>query len=108
MSTWPADFSCGIGHYARLASSSDSLWHHTPQFRSWMVQQLLDIAAPPSSPLIVDVGGGTRLFAAELLRQLDDEASVYVIDPSEDMLSKAPGHPKLRAVCVAAENSRRN
>jgi ubiquinone/menaquinone biosynthesis C-methylase UbiE len=102
-----ADFSCGIGHYARLASSYDSLWHHTPQFRSWMVRQILDIAAPPSSPLIVDVGGGTGIFAAELLRQLDDEASVYVIDPSEDMLSQVPAHPKLRTICAAAENSRK-
>jgi ubiquinone/menaquinone biosynthesis C-methylase UbiE len=107
VSTSPADFSCGIGHYARLASSYDSLWHHTPQFRSWMVQQILDVAAPPSSPVIADVGGGTGLFAAELLRQLDDEASVYVIDPSEDMLSQAPVHPKLRTICVAAENSRK-
>ena len=72
-----------------------------------MVQQILDIAAPPSSPVIVDVGGGTGFFAAELLRQLDDEASVYVVDPSEDMLSQAPVHPKLRTICVAAENSRK-
>jgi ubiquinone/menaquinone biosynthesis C-methylase UbiE len=107
MSTSPADFSCGIGHYARLASSYDSQWDHTPQFRSWMVQQILDIAAPPPSPLIVDIGGGTGFFAAELLRQLDDEASVYVMDPSEDMLAQAPVHPKLRTMCVAAENSRK-
>jgi ubiquinone/menaquinone biosynthesis C-methylase UbiE len=106
MSTSPADFSCDIGHYARLASSYDSLWDLTLQFRSWMAQQILDIATPPSSPLIVDVGGGTGSFAAELLCQLDDEASAYVMDPSEDMLSQAPVHPKLRTMCVAAENTR--
>jgi ubiquinone/menaquinone biosynthesis C-methylase UbiE len=107
MSTSPTGFSCGIGHYARLASSYDSLWDHTPQFRSWMVRQILDIATPPPSPLIVDVGGGTGFFAAELVRQLDDKASVYVMDPSEEMLSQAPVHPKLRTMCVAAENSRK-
>jgi SAM-dependent methyltransferase len=107
MSTSPADFSRGIGHYARLASSYDALWDHTPQFRSWMVQQILDIAMLPSAPLIVDIGGGTGFFAAELLRQLDGEASVYVMDPSEDMLSQAPIHPNLQTMCVAAENSRK-
>jgi SAM-dependent methyltransferase len=107
MSTSPGDFPCGMGHYAWLASSYDLLWDLTPRFRSWMVQQILDIATPRSSPLIVDVGGGTGFFAAELLRQLDNKASVYLMDPSEDMLSQAPAHPKLRAICVAAENSRR-
>jgi ubiquinone/menaquinone biosynthesis C-methylase UbiE len=107
MSMSPADSPCGAGHYARLASGYDSLGHHTPQFRSWMVQQILDIATPPPAPLIVDVGGGTGFFAAELLRQLGDEAAVYVVDPSGEMLSQVPVHPRLRTMCVAAENSRR-
>jgi 2-polyprenyl-3-methyl-5-hydroxy-6-metoxy-1,4-benzoquinol methylase len=93
-------------HYARLAGSYSLLWDHTPQFRTWMVEQILDIATPPASPLVADVGGGTGIFAAELLRQRHDEALIYLIDPSAEMLSRAPAHPRLRTVCAAAENSR--
>lgn len=94
------------GHYARLADSYDTLWDRNPQFKQWMVGQMLEIAAPRSAPIVADVGAGTGIFAVEMLRQLGDQAMVYLIDPSREMLSHAPTHPRLQTLCAPAEHTR--
>ena len=94
------------GHYARLASNYDLLWEHTQEFRQWMATQILDIAALPPNPVIADIGGGTGIYAAELLQLLDNQASVLVLDPSAEMLAQVPILPHTRTVHASAEESR--
>ena len=93
-------------HYARLAGNYNALWDHTPAFRQWMVSQIIDIVNPPRDATVADVGGGTGLFAAELLRQLGPSSSVYLLDPSAGMLAQAPPHPRLLGLHASAAQTR--
>lgn len=93
-------------HYARLAGGYDALWDHSPAFREWMVNQIVDVAKLTGPVTVADVGGGTGIFAAELIRQLDGHATIYLIDPSAEMLSQSPVDARLHRVCTSAENAR--
>lgn len=101
------DLSSAIaGHYARLAGRYDVLWDHTPAFRKWMVSQIIEVAQLTNPATVGDIGGGTGIFAVELLRQLDGRATVYLVDPSAEMLAQSPVEAHLHRVCASAENTR--
>ncbi|WNG81131.1 class I SAM-dependent methyltransferase [Mycobacterium sp. ITM-2016-00316] len=92
-------------HYARLAADYHDLWDRTPTFREWMVKRVVDVTETRPGNRIADIGGGTGIFSVELLRQLDGETTVHLVDPSAEMLAQAQPHPSIRPVCAAAENS---
>lgn len=71
-----------------------------------MAAQILELSRPTVPTVIADVGGGTGLFAVELLRQLDDHAEVLVVDPSREMLAQAPSASNLTTLCAPAETTR--
>lgn len=92
-------------HYARLAATYDLLWDHTPQFRRWMAQRILGDHGTRANLSVVDLGGGTGIYAAELLRLSPRIREVVVVDPSLQMLDKVPASDRLRTLHADAEHA---
>lgn len=92
-------------HYARLAASYNLLWDHTPEFREWMARHILEYLVDDQMATVVDVGGGTGIYAAELLRLAPNLSGVTVVDPSAEMLGNARVSDRLHTVQADAEHA---
>lgn len=77
-------------HYRRLAPAYDSNWTVSPAFVGWMTEHIRSELAVRDGDVILDVGGGTGLYAAGLLGGAPKPGAVVVVDPSPAMLAQAP------------------
>ncbi|GAA4194761.1 hypothetical protein GCM10022252_39640 [Streptosporangium oxazolinicum] len=87
-------------HYDRLADKYDENWAYSPEFIQWMTGNILDRLRITPDHRVLDVGGGTGLYA----RELAEHAEVVVCaDPSPAMLDQLPAHERLVSLRAGAE-----
>jgi ubiquinone/menaquinone biosynthesis C-methylase UbiE len=91
-------------HYDQLGPHYDELWEHSTRFRGWMCDRILEAVPHLEAPVVADVGGGTGIYAAEILDRMRT-AHVFVVDPSRGMLSQVPDRPGLTAVHADAAHA---
>jgi ubiquinone/menaquinone biosynthesis C-methylase UbiE len=91
-------------HYASIANEYDLLWEHSKRFQSWMCDEILRVVELPPEPTIVDVGGGTGIYAFALLSRYPS-AKIAVVDPSMEMLSQINEDSKILKICAPADGA---
>jgi ubiquinone/menaquinone biosynthesis C-methylase UbiE len=90
-------------HYARLATSYDGNWGHSPEYVDWMSRQLDSRLRISAGDRVVDVGAGTGLFLRALGEHVSSELPVVCVDPSRPMLDRQPDDPRLTPLQATAE-----
>lgn len=85
-------------HYTRLADNYDLFLKYSPDFIRRMTEKMIDKLQLQPSDRFVDLGGGTGIYAADILKQVALEQPLLLVDPFEEMLAQAPDHPKLKTV----------
>lgn len=92
------------GHYAAIADLYEQLWEHSVRFRTWMVNRIVESVELPRGGVILDVGGGTGIYAAELATRHPDH-HVVVADPSAEMLEHVPPAGNVSVLHASAEQT---
>ncbi|MFC4008596.1 class I SAM-dependent methyltransferase [Nonomuraea purpurea] len=89
-------------HYERLAVRYDENWNYSPEFVSWMTENLIKrLSLTPGKSRLLDVGSGTGLYA----RGLVEHAAVAVCaDPLATMLEQLPADDRLIPLVASAED----
>ncbi len=87
-------------HYARLADRYDENWAYRPDYVRWMTENIATRLNVLPSHRVLDVGGGTGLFASGLA---EHAAAVVCADPSLQMLEQVPTHERLARLHASAE-----
>ncbi|WP_069163429.1 class I SAM-dependent methyltransferase [Nocardia altamirensis] len=90
------------GHYERLAADFDGAWSFSPQFLSWMTDQILDRLAPHGRTveLAIDIGCGPGLYARGLAQRAH---RVVCLDQLPEMLDQLPAEPVYAPVRASVE-----
>ena len=84
-------------HYERLASSYDSNWVASSSFVEWMAESIRTVLGVRDGDVVLDVGGGTGMYAERILAGSPKPSLVLVLDPSSAMLSQVPIRKDLAA-----------
>ncbi len=85
-------------HYSQLAEAYDDNWSHSDEFMTWMTEEVAKRMQPSPGETIVDMGGGTGLFATRLHDFLDGTANIICVDPSAAMLDNVPESSSITTV----------
>ncbi|MEU8272396.1 methyltransferase domain-containing protein [Sphaerisporangium sp. NPDC049002] len=88
-------------HYDSLADRYDENWAYSPNFIQWMTGNILDRLRIGPGHRVLDVGGGTGLYARRLAEHAD---AVVCADPSTSMLDQISPHQRLIPLHAAAED----
>lgn len=91
-------------HYQNLAEQYDSFLTYSPDFVRRMTSKMIEKLRLEEDDRLVDLGGGTGLYAVDILQQVDLRHPILLVDPFEEMLARAPDDPRLRPVCADALN----
>lgn len=75
-------------HYNKLAEQYDDIWEYSPQFVSWMTDEIQSRLAVTHNNSIVDLGGGTGIYSHSLAERLMPKTPILCVDPSEGMISQ--------------------
>ncbi|MFQ5974014.1 MAG: methyltransferase domain-containing protein [Alphaproteobacteria bacterium] len=89
-------------HYTNLASKYDEFLKYSPDFIRRMTVKMIDKLGVGPDDRFVDLGGGTGIYSADILNQIDFHESILLVDPFEEMLAQAPDHPKLTLIKMDA------
>lgn len=89
-------------HYLRLSGSYDDFLFYSPEFVHCLSAKMVERLRLEEDDVLVDLGGGTGIYSREILDQVPLRQPVLLIDPCQEMLDKAPKHPRLRCVCADA------
>jgi ubiquinone/menaquinone biosynthesis C-methylase UbiE len=85
---------------------SAPFFHHVldRRWRARDIDTLADLLRPyvPVGGALLDLGGGTGGLSVRMITALD--AQVTILDPTPEMISRAPTHPSLHTVLGAAES----
>ena len=90
-------------HYARLAKHYDANWGHTPQYVSYMSENIATRLRVRAGDRVADVGAGTGLFLRAVEDVISPDRPIVCIDPSRPMLDRLPDDPRLIPVQATAE-----
>lgn len=90
-------------HYARLAGTYDDAWGHRPAYLEWMAGLIRSRLGAHPGQRIADIGAGTGLFLRRLLACAGPARPLVCVDPSQEMLDRLPGDPRLHPVRAGAE-----
>ena len=90
-------------HYEGLARQYNDYWQYSRDFVEWMACQIQSRLAVTPKHKLVDLGGGTGLYAGALADQLAPESPVLCVDSSEAMLAEAPPHDAVKTIAADAE-----
>lgn len=93
-----------VDHYRRIAASYDQNWAYSPEFIEAMSEAIIGTAEISADDLVVDLGGGTGLYAREFARRVALTRPVYCVDPSPEMLEQAPSEADIVTVQASAED----
>lgn len=89
-------------HYKNLAEHYDLFLTYSPDFVRRMTGKMIEKLRLEEDDRLVDLGGGTGLYSADILQQVNLRHPVLLVDPFEEMLARAPDDPRLRTVCADA------
>lgn len=91
-------------HYERLAKNYDGMWTHSDQFIDWMSRAILSSLNPQPCEIIIDLGGGTGIYASRLAKILNCTSGVVSVDPSKEMAYEAHIKKGVTSVIGTAED----
>lgn len=91
-------------HYLRLSGSYDDFLFYSPEFVRCLSEKMVERLRLDEDDVLVDLGGGTGMYAKDILEQVSLRHPIIVVDPFEEMLAKADSHPGLRRVLADALN----
>jgi len=88
-------------HYRRLADNYDDLLSYSGDFVRRVSAKIIDKLALTEDDVLVDLGGGTGMYSADILQQVPLRNPVILVDPFPDMLAQVPRELPVR--CVQAD-----
>ncbi|MEU6715021.1 class I SAM-dependent methyltransferase [Nonomuraea sp. NPDC046802] len=89
-------------HYERLADRFDENWDYSPEFVSWMTENLIKrLNLTPGKSRLLDVGSGTGLYARGMV---EHTAVAVCTDLSPAMLEQLPTDDRLVPLVASAED----
>jgi ubiquinone/menaquinone biosynthesis C-methylase UbiE len=89
-------------HYDNLAGSYDLFLKYSPDFIRRLTREMIEKLQLRESDRLVDLGGGTGIYALDILEQLHLRHLVLVVDYSGAMLARAPDDPRLQRLEMGA------
>lgn len=89
-------------HYKNLAEHYDFFLTYSPEFVRRMTGEMIEKLQLEEHDRLVDLGGGTGLYSADILQQVRLRHPIQLVDPFEEMLARAPDDPRLQPVCADA------
>lgn len=88
-------------HYRHLADNYDDFLVYSDEFVRTLSSKMVDKLKLQPGDRLVDLGGGTGIFAKDILKQVPLEQPVVLVDPFPEMLAYAHDHPGIE--CVEAD-----
>ncbi|HZA65871.1 MAG TPA: class I SAM-dependent methyltransferase [Geminicoccaceae bacterium] len=103
MSQSPAPSSARIigDHYQRLGASYDDYLHYSDDFVRSLTSEMIRSLDLQEDNVLVDLGGGTGMYAADILAQVPLSHPVILVEPFAEMLANVPAD--LPIECVAKD-----
>ncbi|HEV2767419.1 MAG TPA: methyltransferase domain-containing protein [Acidimicrobiales bacterium] len=77
-------------HYQRIAERYSDYLSYSGDFVTALVTKMIDMLRLSEDDVFVDVGGGTGIYTAAILEQLQLREPVVLVDFSADMLDHVP------------------
>ncbi|MGK7926447.1 MAG: methyltransferase domain-containing protein [Spirulina sp.] len=88
-------------HYRNLSRQYDELWSYSPPFITAMAQAICDRLQAKKSDRIVDLGGGTGIYAKAIEQVLHPNGKIICVDPSREMLDRV-NSDRIETLCQDA------
>lgn len=89
-------------HYARLGSKYEEHLYYSDDFVRRLTSKMIEDLDLQKEDVLVDLGGGTGMYAKDILEQVALENPVIVVDPFEEMLAQARDNERMECVCTDA------
>jgi ubiquinone/menaquinone biosynthesis C-methylase UbiE len=85
-------------HYDNLADNYDLFLRYSPDFIRRLTRKMIDKLQLREDDRLVDLGGGTGIYALDILEQVPLRHPVLLVDYSGAMLARAPDDPRLESL----------
>jgi len=82
-------------HYDNLADNYDLFLKYSPDFTRRLTRKMIEKLQLREDDRLVDLGGGTGIYAVDILEQVPLRQPVLLVDYSGAMLARAPDDPRL-------------
>ena len=82
-------------HYDNLADNYDLFLKYSPDFIRRLTRKMIENLQLREDDRLVDLGGGTGIYAQDILEQVPLHHPVLLVDYSGAMLARAPDDPRL-------------
>lgn len=89
-------------HYRHLADNYDDFLVYSDDFVRSLSSKMVAKLRLARHDRLIDLGGGTGIFAKDILRQVALEHPITLVDPFDEMLAHARDYPGLEGVCMDA------
>lgn len=89
-------------HYKRLARDYDEFLYYSPDFVRTLTARMIDKLRLSETDTLADIGGGTGIYAVDILRQVPLKNPVICVDPFEEMLARIPKDAPITPVAADA------
>lgn len=97
----PNEYSLLSRHYSSLSKTYDDYLYYSSDFVRQLSQKMVALLRLREDDVFVDLGGGTGMYARDILEQVRLRRPALVVDPFGEMLAVARRHPRVR--CVEAD-----
>ncbi|MGH6900386.1 MAG: class I SAM-dependent methyltransferase [Geminicoccaceae bacterium] len=77
-------------HYQRLGASYDNYLHYSHDFVRCLTSKMMSSLDLQEDDLLVDLGGGTGIYTADILAQIRLRHPVILVEPIAKMLANVP------------------
>ncbi|MGK7905138.1 MAG: trans-aconitate 2-methyltransferase [Hormoscilla sp.] len=88
-------------HYRNISHQYDDLWSYSPNFITTIARQICDRLQAKPSDRLVDLGGGTGLYAKAIDDLLTPDCKIVCVDPSQEMLDRV-NSDRIETICQDA------
>ena len=96
-------------HYSRLADDYDEYLYYSPEFVRTLTSKMVAHLDLQRGDRLADIGCGTGMYSADILKQVTLNQPVLGVDPFAQMLAQIPQGTTIEPICQGAlEFSREN
>lgn len=88
-------------HYRRLADNYDQFLYYSSEFVRALTTRMIEKLQLQPTDVLADVGCGTGMYSADILKQVPLENPIIGVDPYREMLAQIP--PQSQIVPVAED-----
>lgn len=87
-------------HYQRISERYIDYLSYSGDFVPTLAEKMIDMLRLSPDDTLVDIGGGSGIFAAAILDQIDLEKPPTIVDPFAEMLEIIPEDLPVEKVCM--------